>query len=67
MLMMDVQEVAKELQVSPRHVWALCSSARLPEPVRVGRCVRWPRETIEEWIRAGCPDLESWRAMKEGG
>ena len=34
-------EVARRLDISERHLWALLSSGRLPRPIRLGRSVRW--------------------------
>ena len=54
-VLMTVQEVGRALQLSVRSVWRLRSAGLLPEPVKLGGAVRWNRETIDEWIRQGCP------------
>lgn len=51
----DVSDVAALLQASERHVWRLLDAGRLPPCMRLGRLVRWPRKTIDEWISSGCP------------
>jgi predicted DNA-binding transcriptional regulator AlpA len=43
------------MQVSPRTLWRLLSAGKLPEPIRVGRSVRWRMSDIREWIDSGCP------------
>lgn len=53
--LLDVRAVAALLDCSPRHVYRLADSGQLPPPVRVGALVRWPRQTIADWIGAGCP------------
>jgi predicted DNA-binding transcriptional regulator AlpA len=36
-----------------------------PQPVRLGRAVRYRRAEVERWAAAGCPDAATWRAMVE--
>ncbi len=60
-MLMKVKQLAEALKVSERQVWKLRSSGRLPEPVRLGRSVRWRRNEIEAWIRAGCPAIDKWQ------
>ena len=60
-VLLDVQAVAHLLGCSARHVYRLCDSGKMPDPVRLGSLVRWRRTTgdpitgIEDWIAAGCP------------
>ena len=53
--LLTVGDVARLLAVSPRTVIRLRAAGRLPEPVRLGRSVRWRRDDLEDWIGAGCP------------
>jgi excisionase family DNA binding protein len=53
--LMDVQAVAQLLNCSPRHIYRLSDSGRMPRPVRIGALVRWSRAAVEAWIAAGCP------------
>jgi excisionase family DNA binding protein len=46
----DVEEVASILGVSSRSVWRLVASGELPEPLRVGRCARWPLSDIYAYL-----------------
>ncbi len=57
MSMLTVDEVAKLLACSGRHVYRLVDAGHMPAPVRLGRAVRWPRIAIETWIIEGCPNL----------
>jgi len=50
-----IQDVAEMLQVAVRTVRRLRSTGKLPQPVTIGRSVRWRREDLEEWIAEGCP------------
>jgi predicted DNA-binding transcriptional regulator AlpA len=54
-LLINLSEVARLLEVSQRKVWALLSSGRMPQPIRIGRCVRWRIDEIRNWEAAGCP------------
>ncbi len=60
MELLTVRDVARALKVSPRQIWKLLASGRVPEPVRLSRSVRWRRADIDEWIRLGCPDRKSF-------
>ena len=53
--MLTVHDVARILGCSARTVYRLTDSGRVPRPVKLGSLVRWPRETIEQWIAQGCP------------
>jgi predicted DNA-binding transcriptional regulator AlpA len=63
-LLIDADELAAALGVSPVHVWRLKAAGRLPEPVRLGRRTLWPRGEIEAWVAARCPDRRAWEARK---
>lgn len=53
--LLDVDRVAGMLGVSSRQVYRLADGGRMPRPLRLGGAVRWDRQTIENWIAAGCP------------
>jgi excisionase family DNA binding protein len=53
--LLSVRAVADLLGVSVRHVYRLADAGRIPAPVRLGALVRWPRQSILDWIAAGCP------------
>jgi excisionase family DNA binding protein len=55
MKLLTVDDVAELLKVSTRHVWKLLSAGRFPQPIRIGRSVRWRRADVENWIDDGCP------------
>jgi excisionase family DNA binding protein len=54
-LMLSVQDVAKLMQCSDRHLCNLRRAGRMPAPVKLGTLVRWPRKVIEDWVANGCP------------
>jgi excisionase family DNA binding protein len=60
-LMLTVGEVAEMLRCSERHVYRMSDAGKMPAPRKLGTLVRWSRQEIEDWARAGCPSM---RAMK---
>lgn len=57
--------VAELLSISRSMVHKLRAQGKLPEPVRLGRCLRWSRNEIADWINAGCPSRDRWLVLKE--
>jgi excisionase family DNA binding protein len=55
-LLLTIQDVARLLQCSDRHIGNLRKEGHIPPPVKLGTAVRWPRRVIEDWIQAGCPE-----------
>ena len=55
---LTVDDIARMLTCSPRHVRRLVDSGRMPAPLRLGRLCRWRADVIAEWIDAGCPRVE---------
>lgn len=53
--LLDVKTVAKLLNCSSRHVYRLVDSGKMPPPLRLNSLVRFNRQTLVEWIAAGCP------------
>ena len=64
-LALAATEVAELLGISARHVWKLHASGQLPQPVRLGRSVRWNRVELVRWLEAGCPARDKWQGMQE--
>jgi len=64
-LALPAAEVAKLLGISERHLWSLNSSGRLPQPVRLGRAVRWRTDELRAWLAAGAPERSRWETMRE--
>ena len=56
-LMFSAKDVAKLLQCSDKHVSNMTRQGRMPQPVKLGTLVRWPRRDIENWVAAGCPKV----------
>lgn len=58
-LMMTAEELSETLCISLRQVWRLKAKGDIPQPVNIGRSVRWRRADILQWIEAGCPPRSS--------
>ena len=54
-MMLTATGVARMLNCSPRSVYRLADRGLIPRPVRLGGMVRWPAETVAQWIADGCP------------
>ncbi len=61
--LLDVGAVAEMLGVSSRHVYRLADGGKMPRPIKLGGAVRWSRQTVVDWIAAGCPNV----AKSKGG
>ncbi|MGD9691095.1 MAG: helix-turn-helix transcriptional regulator [Phycisphaerales bacterium] len=53
-MLLDVAALAARLGCSARHIYRLSAKGQLPRPVKLGALNRWPSETIDAWIAAGC-------------
>jgi predicted DNA-binding transcriptional regulator AlpA len=53
--LLDVKAVATRLGCSSRHVWRMRDKGVLPPAVELGALVRWNSESLDDWIRRGCP------------
>lgn len=61
-LLIDARAAAELLNIGESTLWKLHSQGRIPNPMRLGgRVVRWRREELEAWVRAGCPARHLWR------
>jgi len=53
--LLDVSKVAEIFGCSARTVWRWRDEKLMPEPIVIGRVVRWSYYTIMGWIGARCP------------
>jgi predicted DNA-binding transcriptional regulator AlpA len=57
--------VAAGLCGASRATWCrLRVAGKIPAPIKLGRCVRWNRAELAEWVNAGCPPRDMWEAIK---
>jgi predicted DNA-binding transcriptional regulator AlpA len=62
-LLVNTDELARMLNISPRSVCNLESSGRLgPESFRLGRRKLYRRQEIEKWIADGLKPQRQWAA-----
>lgn len=59
-LVLDRSQTAKLLKVHQETISRMARCRQMPQPVRFGRTVRWCRDEIEAWLKAGCPPMDSW-------
>lgn len=52
--LLGVDELAELLNCCCRTVRRLCDAGKLPRPLRVGKLLRWPPNTIKAWVDGGC-------------
>ena len=44
------KDLSERLQISPRTVSRMICDRRLPQPLLIGRGIRWPEDEIEAWL-----------------
>jgi excisionase family DNA binding protein len=54
-LLIDSRQAAKLLKVSERTLWRMHNEGEMPQPIRIGRAVRWSLEALKKWVDDGCP------------
>jgi len=64
-LMIDTKTFARLLSISSRHLIRLQSMKAVPEPVHLGRRIRWRLAEVLEWIEADCPSQKAWAFKKQ--
>jgi excisionase family DNA binding protein len=57
----DVKIVATKLYCSPRHIYRMADSGRMPRPIKLGSLVRWDLDELDRWIESGCPSVRSMK------
>jgi predicted DNA-binding transcriptional regulator AlpA len=64
-LLIDTKTFARLLSISSRHLIRLQDLKAVPEPVHMGRLIRWPLAEVLEWIEADCPSQKAWEIKKQ--
>jgi excisionase family DNA binding protein len=57
--LLTVNDVAKLLACSSRHVYRLCDGGLMPRPLKLGALNRWPKPDIENWLNDGAPSIRN--------
>jgi len=60
----DAAAFGQRLSLSKRQVFRLNACGKVPRPVRIGGAVRWNSAEVSGWVAAGCPDRQTWEALK---
>ncbi len=61
--LLNVRDVAAMLGCSPRTVYRLADSGKIPPPMHLSSLVRWNRLEIERWIESGCRPVRQIRKI----
>ena len=62
--LLDLQEAATFLAISPRTVLRRTATGELPGFRRIGRAARWSRSVLRLWVLRGCPpDSEAFELL----
>lgn len=64
LLSVDAKGAGELFDLSERAWRRLDVTGEIPKPVKIGRSVRWQLKELAAWLEAGCPDRETWEAMK---
>ena len=64
-LLIDTKTFAQLLSISSRHLTRLQDLKAVPEPVHLGRLIRWSLTEVLEWIDASCPSQKVWDMKKQ--
>jgi len=51
-------QVAEYLACTPRHISRLAARGGIPQPMRIGKMVRWRRSDLDRWVADGCPPVQ---------
>ena len=63
-LALDSLGTSRAMSVSRTHWLNEVRNGKAPPPVKIGCRTLWPVDELRAWLLAGCPDAETWRAMK---
>ena len=61
MELLNLNQVCAKLNLSRRSVYRLKDAGRMPQPLRLGRALRWRAADLEEWILGGCRPVDPRR------
>jgi predicted DNA-binding transcriptional regulator AlpA len=64
-LLLPIDKAALLLGMSGRALRRADQCGKVPSPVRIGRNVRWRAAELVAWCNAGCPDRQTWEAVRD--
>ena len=63
-LLIDARQATKLLNLSSRTLWTMYNTGRMPQPIRIGRAIRWSFDELRTWVAEGCPAQDKWEWPK---
>src|SRR5690349_21841722 len=63
-LRLTARQAGELCGVSEATWWRLHAAAKCPAPVKVGSSTRWRVGELHAWTDAGCPDRQTWMALR---
>ncbi|HTU19231.1 MAG TPA: hypothetical protein VMG10_14315 [Gemmataceae bacterium] len=63
-LLVRRRDAARLCDLSPASWDRLVSAGRTPAPIRLGGAVLWCVSALVAWTEAGCPDRQTWEALR---
>jgi predicted DNA-binding transcriptional regulator AlpA len=64
-LLIDIKRVAEMLGRSERSIVRDDEEGRIPASVSLGGAKRWRLKELRMWVKAGCPDRETWERREQ--
>ena len=64
-LLINANELASMLGVSPRTIWRMNSNGLIPRPLKLNRSVRWVLSDVADWIEQRCPTRSEFDSSKK--
>ena len=61
---LDFNDLAKILDVSPQNVRNLDLRGELPKPLKIGKTKKWHISEFDAWLKSGAPSRVKWEHMK---
>ena len=61
--LLDTGDVAAICRVHRRQIARWRDRGSMPQPIKLGKSVRWRAQDIEDWLTSGCPDMKSKKGM----
>lgn len=60
--LLSIKETADYLGISVRHIYKLVAAEQFgPDPVRIGRSVKFRVADLQRWVDLGCPSRHVFR------
>ena len=53
--LININELAKILNISTRSISRLVRDGKIPKPVHLNSMIRWNKDKITKWLDRGCP------------